>query len=261
MARLSEPLIAEGLQCGYGEKVILDDLSFNLEAGRVYCMLGPNGSGKSTLLQTLVDILPKIGGSCRIGETFNNQPSFCKLCAFVPQSEFARFPFTVLEVVLMGTHARYQGFFDSQQQVDTALQAAESLDVAHLLQRPITELSGGERQRVYLARALAQEPDWYLLDEPTSHQDVSHVEGLVRLIGELKRQGKGVVVAVHDVSLALHLADEVLLLAEGKVAWQGASKDPELVERLSAIYRVRFEKVGIGDSDEWLIPIFRSDSH
>jgi iron complex transport system ATP-binding protein len=224
-------------------------------------MLGPNGSGKSTLMQTLVDILPKIAGNCRIGKTFNNQRDFCKRCAFVPQSEFARFPFTVLEVILMGTHARYQGFFDSQQQVDTALQAAEKLDVAHLLQRPITELSGGERQRVYLARALAQEPDWYLMDEPTSHQDISHIERLVGLFRDLKHEGKGVIVAVHDVSLALHLADEVLLLSEGRIAWHGASKDPELIERLTSIYRVKFEKVGIGNTGEWLIPIFRPDSH
>ncbi len=222
-------------------KTVLNDLSCLMLAGRVLGILGPNGSGKSTLLKLLARVLePQQGKIELLGDPLSSlsQLDVAKRVALVPQETLQVFPFTIAEMVMMGRSPHHQGWggwhWEDSQDWAIAQNAMAELDVAHLGDRLVTEVSGGERQRAVIARALVQEPQVLLLDEPTAFLDLHHQLDIARIIKRLNRdRGLTVVLVSHDLNLASQYCDHVLLLNHGRLAAMGSPQkvlNPEMIE-------------------------------
>lgn len=234
-------LEAKQVTFAYGKVTVLQGTSLALPKGAMCALIGANGSGKSTLIRLLAGIAAPIGGVV----SFNGLPlttldprERAKFIAYVPQNSATIFPFTALEVVLTGRSPYLSRFrFEDRKDVEIARAALAALDAAHLAARPVTELSGGERQLVAVARALAQEPQVMLLDEPSSALDLKHRTQLVRALRRL-RDGHGITVLMitHDLMILERTFDAVYAMKDGIVVAEGA---PEVVlsdETLTYIY-------------------------
>ena len=212
-------LEAKNLSAGYPGRAVLAGVSLAARPGRVLALLGPNGCGKSTLLRTMAGLLPQAA----------------QRVAYLPQSRTAP-NITVRRLVLHGrfpylSYPRRYGREDYEA-VDRALAAADALDLAD---RPLPELSGGQRQKAYLAMALAQETETILMDEPTTFLDIRHQLEVLALVRRLAEEGRGVVLALHDLCLALTAADDVAVLGEGRLLALGG---PEAVYQSKVLERV-----------------------
>jgi iron complex transport system ATP-binding protein len=231
----------------------LKELSCLILSGRVLGILGPNGSGKSTLLKLLARVYqPQKGAIEILGESLSglSQLDVAKRVALVPQETLQVFPFTIAEMVLMGRSPHHQGWggwhWEDSQDWAVAQNAMEELDVAHLGNRLVTEVSGGERQRAVIARALVQEPQILLLDEPTAfldlhHQtaflDLHHQMDIARIIKRLNRErGLTVILVSHDLNLASQYCDQVLMLNHGRLAAMGSPQTVITPEVIEAVY-------------------------
>lgn len=208
------------LRAGYGEHIILDGVDLALRPGEVLALLGPNGSGKSTLIRAALGLLPLAGGQVLIdgADAAALTPrQRAQKAAYLPQTRPVP-NITALRMVLHGRfpHLTYPRRF-RQEDYAAAMAALEQADAACLARRPMPELSGGQRQRVYLAMALAQDAPTLFLDEPTAFLDVSHQLEVGRLAGQLARQGKAVVLVLHDLPLALSTADRLAVLKGGRL--------------------------------------------
>ena len=240
-------LAGRGLSIGYSDRLVGRDLDVALETGEVLALLGPNGSGKTTLLKTLLGLLaPKAGDVQLDGRTLNNYSSRdrARLIAYVPQSHQATFAFTVETVVLMGRIA-HGNLFSRPTPADRAV-AAQSLErfgIAHLRERPYTMISGGERQLALLARALAQEPQFIVLDEPTASLDFGNQGKVMREIRSLAASGHGVLFTTHDPNHAMRAADRAFLLRDGTRIAEGVVGAVLNREQLMALYDAPVEKI------------------
>lgn len=226
------PLIeARQLSFAYSSLCAVVDVSLALPRGVMGALIGANGSGKSTLIRLLAGLLEPAGGEVLFdGAPLSTlQPrERAKRIAYVPQSAATVFPFTALEVVLTG-RSPYSGRFrfESARDEQIALAALAALDAAHLAARHITELSGGERQLVTVARALAQEPEVMLLDEPASALDLKHRTQLARALRRLRdERGITVLMITHDLMLLDVAADLIFAMKAGRLVASGA---PEVV--------------------------------
>jgi iron complex transport system ATP-binding protein len=225
-------------------EAVLRNLSFLILSGRVLGILGPNGSGKSTLLKLLARVFQPHQGTIEIlGESLSrlSQLDVAKRVALVPQETLQVFPFTIREMVLMGRSPHHQGWggwhWEDAQDCSLAQNAMEEMDVAHLANRLVTEVSGGERQRAVIARALVQEPQILLLDEPTAFLDLHHQLDIARIIKRLNRErGLTVVLVSHDLNLASQYCDQVLLLNQGRLAAMGSPQTVMKPEVIEAVY-------------------------
>ena len=211
-------------------ETVLHELSCLILSGRVLGILGPNGSGKSTLLKLLARVFhPQKGTIDVLGESLSglSQIDVAKRVALVPQETLQVFPFTIAEMVLMGRSPHHQGWggwhWEDAQDWSVVQNAMDELDVAHLGDRLVTEVSGGERQRAVIARALVQEPQILLLDEPTAFLDLHHQLDIARIIRRLNRErGLTVILVSHDLNLASQYCDHVMLLNKGRIAAMGS---------------------------------------
>lgn len=215
-------LCVDQLRAGYRRRPVLVDVSFTLSPGRILGVVGPNGSGKSTLIRAISRVAPLQGGQVVVAgrdATRMKPAELARLVAVVPQLGQLPEEFTGLEMALLGRtpHLRLLQS-ESARDRSIALQALVQCDAAHLADRRIGEMSGGERQRVLVARALAQEPQLLLLDEPTSHLDLVHQAALFAPVrSRCDHAGLAALVVVHDLTLAAQFCDAVLLLAGGRV--------------------------------------------
>lgn len=229
-------LEARNLSAGYPGRTVLADVSLAARPGRVLALLGPNGCGKSTLLRTMAGLLPPLGGEVLLDGRRDYSPrQAARRVAYLPQSRTAP-NITVRRLVLHGrfpylSYPRRYGREDYAA-VDRALAAADALDLAD---RPLPELSGGQRQKAYLAMALAQETETILMDEPTTYLDIRHQLEVLALVRRLAEEGRGVVLALHDLCLALTAADDVAVLGEGRLLALGG---PEAVYQSKVLERV-----------------------
>ncbi len=222
----------------------LKGLSCLILSGRVLGILGPNGSGKSTLLKLLARVFQPQKGTIEIlGESLSglSQLIVAKRVALVPQETLQVFPYSIAEMVLMGRAPHHQGWggwhWEDSQDWAVAQNAMNELDVAHLGDRLVTEVSGGERQRAVIARALVQEPQILLLDEPTAFLDLHHQLDIARIIKRLNRErGLTVVLVSHDLNLASQYCDQVLLLNHGRLAAMGSPQTVIKPEVIEAVY-------------------------
>jgi iron complex transport system ATP-binding protein len=240
-------LAGRNLTIGYSERVVGRGLNLALEEGEALALLGPNGGGKTTLLKTLLGILQPLAGEALIdGRSLAVIPirERARRIAYVPQSHVPTFAFSVESVVLMGRTA-HGSLFSRPTAHDHAV-AAHALDrfgIAHLNERPYTMLSGGERQLVLLARALAQEPQFIVLDEPTASLDFGNQGKVMREIRALAASGHGVLFTTHDPNHALRGADRAYLLRDGERLAEGRVADVLDRERLEALYGAPVEKL------------------
>jgi iron complex transport system ATP-binding protein len=235
-------MILEGraLSIGYRDRLVGRDLDVALGEGEVLALLGPNGGGKTTLLRTLLGLLPPRAGDVRCGERPLAAISIrerARLLAYVPQSHVATFAFPAETVVLMGRTAHGNLFSRPTVKDRTiALAAMQQFGIAHLAERAYTMISGGERQLVLLARALAQEPRFVVLDEPTASLDFGNQGKVMREIRSLAAAGHGVLFTTHDPNQALRLADRVYLLRDGARVAEGKVNSVLTRDNLEALY-------------------------
>jgi iron complex transport system ATP-binding protein len=235
-------MILEGRQLtiGYQDRVVGAGLDVKLENGEVLALLGPNGGGKTTLLKTLLGLLSPKAGEVRLdGAALSSRTvrERARLIAYVPQTHIATFAFSVEAVVLMGRTAHGDLFArPTSQDRKVAATMLDRLGIAQLAQRPYTMISGGERQLVLLARALAQEPQFIVLDEPTANLDFGNQGKVMREIRALAGSGLGVLFTTHDPNHALRAADRAYLLRDGQRLAEGPVKQILTRERLEALY-------------------------
>jgi ABC-type Mn2+/Zn2+ transport system ATPase subunit len=208
------------LSAGYNGHVALEDVTFSVERGCLAGLVGPNGSGKSTLLRVMLGLHKPWQGEVRISGPPGR--SGRGHIGYMPQSELVdwSFPVTAVDVVLMGRYGRV-GLIRRPRRTDReiAMAALERVHLAHLAQRRIGELSGGEQRRVLIARALAQEADLVLLDEPLAGLDATAQHDLIRLLEELRIEDKTLFVATHDLSCVAANFDHAVLLNRKVVAF------------------------------------------
>jgi iron complex transport system ATP-binding protein len=233
-------LVGRGLTIGYRDRVVGRGLDVGLQQGEVLALLGPNGSGKTTLLKTLLGILPPLAGAALIDDkpiASYAAPQRARRIAYVPQSHVPTFGFTVETVVLMGRTA-HGSLFGAPSAADrlVAGRALERLGIAALKERPYTMISGGERQLVLLARALAQEPQFIVLDEPTASLDFGNQGKVMREIRTLAAGGHGVLFTTHDPNHALRAADRAFLIRRGLRVAEGRVREVLTRARLEDLY-------------------------
>lgn len=237
------------LAFGFPGRTVGRDVSFRLAAGDVMCVLGPNGGGKTTLFRTILGLLEPHGGTIRLeNENLKNlsRPEIARRVGYVPQGHSAYFAFTVREFVLMGRTAHLGAFASpAKSDVRVAERALESLGIAQLADKPVTEISGGERQLALVARALAQEPRLLVLDEPTASLDFGNQVRVLEKISGLARSGIAIVFSSHDPDHAFLCATRALLLAEGRVLEIGAPREVIRPDTLERMYRVSVQVVAL----------------
>ena len=228
---MSAALHVERVSFAYRERPVLHDVSLEVAPGERFGLLGPTGSGKSTLVRLLSGVLRPASGRVSLGErdlATVSARDLARRVAVVPQETALDFPFSVLEVVLMGRAPHLGGFgFEGDRDLEAAELAMARTGVSDLSGRFFHELSGGEKQRVVIARALAQEPELLLLDEPTTFLDIRHVVEIFELLcGLSTEQGITLVVVLHDLNLAALYLNRLAFLKAGRVL---ASGDTEQV--------------------------------
>jgi iron complex transport system ATP-binding protein len=217
----------DAVTAGYGDPVV-SDVSFAVERGELVALLGPNGVGKSTLLRTVLGLRDPLSGTVTLdGEdvTTLERTDVARRLGYVPQSESGGLPSTVFETVLTGRkpHTSWRPTEEDREVVGEVL---AEVGIGDLAMRPLTDLSGGQRQQVRLARALAQQPESLVLDEPTSSLDLRHQFDVLDHVARLADEGLAVLFALHDLELATRYADRLVFLADGEVAAVGG---PEVV--------------------------------
>ena len=230
-------------------KEVLHQINFSVESGEFLAVLGPNGAGKSTLFRCLLGSQSGFSGKVRLDGTDIADLSGrerARRIAYIPQTHRPTFGYTALETALMGT-TRQVGTFSQPKkaQLDTAMAALSRLGIADLAQRNIAQLSGGEFQLVLIARALSQQADILLLDEPTASLDYGNQWRVLAQMKELCKQGYTVITSTHNPQHALSFADRVLALDSGNVAAFGDTSEvmtPALIRQLYGI-EVTFPKI------------------
>lgn len=210
---MKKVLLCKRLNVSYDTTPVLWDINLEVPVGKLVAIIGPNGAGKSTLLKTIVGIIPPFSGTVEcLGDCFKKVR---KKIAYVPQKEAVDwdFPITALEVVLMGRYHQL-GLFKWIRKADreAARNALDVLGIQHLADCQIGELSGGQQQRVFIARALVQDPDLYILDEPFTGIDAATESVLITVFKKLQDKGKTLLVVHHDLQSVSQIFDWVILL-------------------------------------------------
>lgn len=231
-----------------GADWVLNALSFGVRSGEILGVIGPNGSGKTSLLKLLARVLMPQEGAVRLfGSDLSGmrQDAVARAVALVSQDSPEIFPFTISEMVLMGRFPHHRagawglrGFgWESHEDVRLAEDAMRETDVLHLAGRLIRDVSGGERQRAIIARALTQQPQALLLDEPTAFLDLNHQVDICAILRRLNEErGLTVVLVSHDLNLASQYCDRLLLLNGGKAFCLGTPDEVIRLDVVKAVY-------------------------
>ena len=234
-------LTVKNVQFSYDSRPVLKGASFELESGAMVGLIGPNGSGKSTVIKLLSKVLrPTEGAVLFRGQDIDRMSpaELARHAAVVPQHPTVAFSFTGLETVIAGRYPHIGRFgFETERDLEIARHAMALTDTIHLCDRRIEEMSGGEKQRVFLARAIAQEPELLLLDEPTTHLDINHQIEIMDMIRKLHSDKNLTVLSVtHDLNLAAEYFETLLLLSEGTLVMHGAPSQAITEEVIRRVY-------------------------
>lgn len=235
-------LVVDSITFSYDKKDVLKDVSLEADPGQLIGILGPNGSGKTTLLKCLNRILTPKKGFIKIDGTDINsfdRKELAKRVGMVPQHNEVGFAFTALEIVLMG-RSPHLGRFESEKEEDYKVveKVMAQTNIKKFANRPITQLSGGEAQKVFIARALAQEPEILLLDEPTLHLDIAQQIEVMELLYKLREEGKLVISVLHDLNLAARYCDNLFLMKDGGIVGKGKPVEILTKKTLREVYQV-----------------------
>ena len=235
-------LRGQGIGVTLGQRAILQRVDLTVAPGQVVGLIGPNGAGKTTLLRTLCGLLPADTGSIYL----DDQPLFrvpdrtrARRIAYLPQGAESHWQITVANLVALGRlphQSSWRGLCDDD--THAMQRAMQACNVAHLKDRPIDRISGGERARVMLARALAVEPELLMADEPVAGLDLAHQLDVMERLTELAAAGAGVVVVLHDLSLAARYCHRLVLLNRGRVAASGTPEAVLTPETLATCYGI-----------------------
>jgi len=253
-------LEARALEFAYTPgRPVLQGISFALDKGELAFLLGPNGGGKSTLIECLCGLKKPARGKVLLGgRPVHELPlrARARLLSYVPQVHEPPFAYSVWQVVLMG-RAPYLSLLGRPGREDhaAACAALEAVGLGEASDRPYTTLSGGERRLVLIARSLAQEAEFMLLDEPDAHLDPAHQHLVLSVLKELAREGKGVLASSHSPNNALLYGDRSLLLAEGKALALGRPREVLTPGLLTAAYGIPFRLVQGPDGEAALLPV------
>ena len=218
------------LTVAYGENIALENLNLDVETGSLMALVGPNGAGKSTLIKTILKFLKQITGEIKING---------KTLAYVPQRNSVDwdFPTTLFDVVEMGCYGRV-GFFKrvSKEEKQKVLKAIEQVGMLDFKDRQISELSGGQQQRAFIARALVQEADIYLMDEPFQGVDSTTEKSIVDILKKLKSEGKTLIVVHHDLQTVPTYFETVTFINKSVIA-SGKIKEVFTQENIDMAYK------------------------
>lgn len=235
---------------GYGPTPVLHNISLKVAGNEWIGVLGPNGAGKSTLMKVVAGLHAPDSGTVVVeGATpeEHGRRRMAQLVAYLPQDPIFPEAMTAGEYVLLG-RTPHLGYFavEGPRDVAIATEVLELLDAGHLANRPLGDISGGERQRVVLARALAQEPEVLLLDEPTTALDVGHQVAALDMIGSIRRDRPlTIVAAMHDLSLAGQFSDRLVLLSGGRIVADGLAREVLTAELIQEHYNAQVEIVEV----------------
>jgi len=239
-------LIVDVLTMKAGGKTIVGGASLRADAGAITGLVGPNGAGKSTLLSGLLGLRPIVSGSARFeGSDLLAMPrrQRAQICAYVEQSASTEERLTVADVVGLGRIPFQSIWQQTDEQEAIVGQALADVGLAGLAPRLYTTLSGGERQRVQLARALAQQPRLMVLDEPTSHLDIHAQIEVLDLLRRTAAAGTTVVIALHDLNLAMRYCDRLAVMQSGHVVAEGMPDAVLTPELLGEVYGVAARRI------------------
>ena len=220
----------KNLTVAYGENIALEDLNLEIEVGSLMALVGPNGAGKSTLIKTILKFLKQITGEIKIN---------AKTLAYVPQRNSVDwdFPTTLFDVVEMGCYGRV-GLFKrvNKEEKQKVLKAIEQVGMLEFKDRQISELSGGQQQRAFIARALVQEADIYLMDEPFQGVDSTTEKSIVEILKQLKAEGKTIIVVHHDLQTVPAYFESVALINKAVIV-SGKVSEVFTQENIDVTYR------------------------
>jgi iron complex transport system ATP-binding protein len=237
-------LSVENLTTGYEKDPIVSEVSFTIPSGCLFGILGPNGAGKTTLFKALSKVLkPWEGRICYEEKDISilGRREFARKVSVVPQFHGVLPPYTVEEFVRLGRYPHLRRFAALQSDdCSIVTETLALLDITRYAAKKITTLSGGEIQRVYLAQALVQKPRLLLMDEPTSHLDITHQIKILDLVNSLsEKQGLTVAIILHDLNLASAYCDQITLMKDGKIFAKGAPGEVLTGEHIEKVYGTR----------------------
>jgi iron complex transport system ATP-binding protein len=225
----------EDVRLALGDRAVLDAVDITVPKGKVTAVVGPNGAGKSTLLRACAALLaPQHGRITLDGRPLDayTRAERARAIAYLPQERAVHWPLAARAVVALGRLPH------DDANAEAIARALAAMDIAHLADRPVSQLSGGERARVLVARALAQEAPLIIADEPTAGLDPAHALALFTLFQRLATEGRTIVVALHELSLAARFADHIVLLANGRISATGPPGDVLTPQHLQPAFGV-----------------------
>lgn len=214
-------IVVSNLKFNYGNKVVLDDISFKTNSSELICMLGSNGAGKTTLIKCLLGNLQNYSGEIIINDHNIKEYSIKELShilSYVPQNKSQQFSLNVIDVVMMGTAHNISLMSEPKDtEYELSINALSKLGIDKLANQPFDELSGGEQQLVLIARALAQQTKIILMDEPSSALDYANQHYIMSIVKQLTREGYLIILSTHNPEHALNYADKILAIKDGKI--------------------------------------------
>ena len=221
---------------------VLKGISLQIPEGKVTALLGPNGSGKSTLFKVLIKVLSPYEGDVYVNGKdlkYIDVESLSRTIAWVPQEEDSLFPYTILDYVLLG-RTPHLGFFSmpSKKDEEIAHNILAQLNLSNIAHRKVLTLSGGEKKLVSIARALTQQSDTLILDEPTAHLDIGNKVKVLNIIRKMANSGKTVIFSTHDPNEAFLVADNIAIMNGGEIISEGPPAVAMTEESLEKVYGV-----------------------
>lgn len=234
-------LQAKDIIFGYDSNPVLDNVNFEIAPSRLVTIVGPNGSGKSTLIKCMDRIVSPQGGSILIDRkdvTKMSRMDVARYLSYVPQSSIRIFPTNVFDTILMGRRPHI-GWLGSDGDEEKVWDVLRLLNIERLAMSNFNELSGGQQQKVLIARALVQEAEVMLLDEPTSNLDIWHQLDVMNIIRDVvKKREITAIMALHDLNLASTYSDRIIMMKRGRIVAAGDPTSVITAENIASVYRV-----------------------
>jgi len=234
----------KNLKAGYSNKKIFNNLNLDFSQAEFVSILGPNGAGKSTLLKLINGFIKPDSGEVIIsGKSVDKWPQqeLAKIVTYIPQENFIQYNFTVEEIILMGRYpfiSVWQNYSSGDKKIVENI--IQDLDLHQLRHKYINQLSGGEKQRTLIARAIAQDSDYILLDETFSHLDINHQVEILNIMKDLHTQkGKSIIMVSHNINLSANYSQRMIALKGGELIADGSPEEVVTTDNLATLFDIK----------------------